>query len=160
MIDPVLKQRLLDVIDECDTHLKRLRFAYEKIAGLVPLNLERYQALHDTDIAFVDQFVFRFSKLQDAMGRELFPVLLRALGEDIWDLPFLDRLNRLEQLGYLESAETWQELRKLRNAATHEYRKAPEEAILSLNMLLESSDQLQSLYAIICKKTRDFLRRV
>ena len=37
------------------------------------------------------------------------------------DRPMLDKLNRLEKMGYLASAEQWQTLRVIRNRLTHDY---------------------------------------
>ncbi|MBS0543668.1 MAG: hypothetical protein JSR40_08025, partial [Proteobacteria bacterium] len=69
----------------------------------------------------LDQFAYRYTRLQDDMGARLFPAVLRALGEEVAPMPVLDRLARLEQLGWLPSAEQWLELRRIRNEFTHEY---------------------------------------
>ena len=38
----------------------------------------------------------------------------------------LDRLNRLEKIGFLPSAEAWIKMREFRNLITHEYPDNPE----------------------------------
>ncbi len=43
----------------------------------------------------MDQLIYRYSKLQDLMGRKLFVLILQGLGEDTEDLPFIDGLNVL-----------------------------------------------------------------
>ena len=48
-------------------------------------------------LAYCDQIIYRFSKLQDTMGAKLFKALLLYQGENI-DKPFLDLLNRLEKM--------------------------------------------------------------
>ena len=73
------------------------------------------------NIQVIDQFVFRFSKVQDAMGERLFRAILELLQEDVKTKSFLDILNRLEQLGALESREEWISLRAMRNNFAHEY---------------------------------------
>lgn len=55
------------------------------------------------------------------MGGRLFPALLQTLQEPYEDRPLLDKLNRLEQLGFLSSAESWQNIRATRNRFAHEY---------------------------------------
>ncbi|MBE0490213.1 MAG: hypothetical protein IBX53_14155 [Halomonas sp.] len=47
----------------------------------------------------VDQFIMRFSKLQNAIGAKLLPSVLE-LTKEPGDYPaFIDKLNRLEKIG-------------------------------------------------------------
>ncbi|MCF8337167.1 MAG: hypothetical protein K9I74_04210, partial [Bacteroidales bacterium] len=71
------------------------------------------------------------------MGRRLFPDLLEALGEDIYDKPFIDKLNILERLELLDDHKTWLNLRETRNLVTHEYPIESSEIIEGLNDLAE-----------------------
>jgi len=50
-------------------------------------------------VRLIDQLLFRFIKLQDALGERLVPATLAALSEPYEDWPMRDRLNRLEKLG-------------------------------------------------------------
>jgi hypothetical protein len=43
--------------------------------------------------------------LQDALGAQLYPALLAYLQEPYEDRSMLDKLNRLEKMGYLVSVE-------------------------------------------------------
>ena len=85
------------------------------IAPRRPLSAATLADLDDDAVQDIDQFVLRFGKLQDVLGTRLFPALLDALQEPYEDRPMLDKLNRLEKLGLLESAEAWEKLRALRN---------------------------------------------
>ncbi|MCF6237170.1 MAG: hypothetical protein L3J70_12505 [Gammaproteobacteria bacterium] len=64
----------------------------------------------------LDQLVYRFTKLQDSMGMKFLPILL-----DLSEKPmpesatFVEKLQRLERLGVLESVEAWRQLREIRN---------------------------------------------
>jgi len=69
--------------------------------GFGPGDLDR---LDKADRRLLDQFAYRYTRLQDDMGARLMPAVLIALGEDIVPMPALDRFNRLEQLGWLPSA--------------------------------------------------------
>ena len=61
----------------------------------------------------------------------------------------LDILNRLEQLGAIESAYSWQELRDIRNDIAHEYPENTNENIQSLNELyIKTADLLAILRSI------------
>ena len=72
-----------------------------------------------------DQIVFRFTKLQDAMGERLVPATLASLLEPYENRPVRDRLDRLEKLGYLDVGD-WLRWREMRNRLAHEYPDAPE----------------------------------
>lgn len=81
----------------------------------------------------VNSFLFNYLKIQDRIGRKLFRLALQQWRElDPDSMTMLDILNRLEKLGIIESVETWDELRELRNALAHEY---PEDAQLRLDNL-------------------------
>jgi hypothetical protein len=67
----------------------------------------------------LDAFVSRFGRLQDTVGDKLLPALLLALAERSG--PAIDNLDKAEKLGFIESADTWMELRRLRNQMVHEY---------------------------------------
>jgi hypothetical protein len=61
----------------------------------MPLDAKRYQQLTDDEIEHIDQFLFRFAKLQDAMGEKLFLLILEFLKEEnTRNKPFIDILNR------------------------------------------------------------------
>jgi hypothetical protein len=67
----------------------------------------------------LDAFVSRFGRLQDTLGDKLLPQLLDAMAERTGAT--LENLDRAEKLGWLESADTWLVVRKLRNQMVHEY---------------------------------------
>ena len=67
----------------------------------------------------LDAFVSRFGRLQDNLGDKFLPQLLSAMAEKPGAA--IDNLDRAERLGWIESAEAWLEIRKLRNQMVHEY---------------------------------------
>ncbi len=67
----------------------------------------------------LDAFVSRFGRLQDMVGDKLLPALLVALAEKTG--PAIDNLDKAEKFGFIDSAEVWMELRRLRNQMVHEY---------------------------------------
>jgi hypothetical protein len=67
----------------------------------------------------LDAFVARFGRLQDTVGDKLLPALLSALAETPG--PAIDNLDKAEKFGFIESADVWMELRRLRNQMVHEY---------------------------------------
>jgi hypothetical protein len=94
-----------------------------------PFSAERAETLEaDPDRAErVEAFVGRFGRLQDTVGDKLLPALLAALGETPG--PAIDNLDRAERLAWVDSADTWMAMRKLRNQMVYEYVEDP--ALLS-----------------------------
>jgi hypothetical protein len=66
--------------------------------------------------------------------------------------PFIDTLNRLEQIGLIEDKNIWLELRKLRNNMAHQYEDEPKQASEALNAIYAVKPTLGCIYKHI--KTR------
>ena len=109
-------------------------------------------SLDEDKIAYLDQFLFRFIRLQDTMGENLFKNTLLSLEENISGQSFIDILNRLEQLELLNKTE-WINLRTLRNKATHEYPDMNTEIAAAINTLHAHSPEMES----ILQKIKNYL---
>lgn len=120
--------------------------AYNKVSAIFPLDVNKYRILTDDEIEHIDQMVYRFSKLQDSIGDRLFKSVLSFLEEDIKNKPFLDILNRLEQLAILPSKDEWLRLRKLRNELSHEYSSEDEENAAVLNILFNEIKTINGIF--------------
>ena len=129
------RDKLIETVQLCNIHAKRMRFAWEKVKSHFPLDNEKYLNLQPEELSFLDQLIFRFAKLQDTMGGRLFPVILENLGEEVRELPFIDRLAKLEELNIIPSTDEWLLLRETRNIVTHEYPTVTDEVIQGLNLL-------------------------
>ncbi len=145
MIRSELNDRIIQTFDTCALHLKRMEFAKSKVSAFIPLNRDNYYSMDDETIGFLDQYIFRFSKLQDTMGSRLFPLTLDALAEPVTDLAFIDILNRLEKLEIIDSALSWVQLRKIRNDIAHEYPASLIERIEGINILIDRLDVLKQI---------------
>lgn len=98
----------------------------------MPISPDELENLSPLKLAIFDQFVVRFSKLQDAMGARLLPAVLE-LTQEQGDLnAFIDKLNRLEKVGAIESVDEWLELREMRNQFAHDY---PQDAEIQASLL-------------------------
>ncbi|MCX7673028.1 MAG: hypothetical protein N2Z63_05440 [Thiobacillaceae bacterium] len=86
-----------------------------------PFTPERAARLAEDDILAerVEAFVARFGRLQDTLGDKVLPAWLAAHGERPGS--FADNLDRAERLGLVEDAQTWIDMRKLRDLMVHEY---------------------------------------
>ena len=90
----------------------------------------------------LDAFVSRFGRLQDTVGDKLLPALLSALAEKTG--PAIHNLDRAEKFGFIDSTNTWMEMRKLRNQIVHEY---VEDLAVRSNALRNGHAQMPSLVA-------------
>jgi hypothetical protein len=92
-----------------------------------------------------DQLLFRFTKLQDAIGERLVPATLQRLAEPYESWPMRDRLDRLEKLGYL-NVDDWLRWRELRNRLSHEYPDQPELRFATLKAAIVAAHELVAGY--------------
>lgn len=141
--------QLLHALNECNIHLKRLRFARNKMSSFIPLSPDAYDRIEEDKISYIDQLIYRFTKLQDTMGDSLFTAILKCLEEDPEQMSMLDILNRLEKLTVINSVEEWVRLRNLRNEFTHEYDDNLEENSKMVNSLYHEAETLYKLFVNI-----------
>jgi hypothetical protein len=82
------------------------------------------------------------------MGAGLFAAALEVLQEPYEDRPMLDKLNRLEKLGYLGSVGQWQALRAIRNRFAHDY---PQDDALKAAYLNEAAEAVSTLADLLAR---------
>lgn len=129
---------------EADRHWAALDQARAEWQGL---STPDWQAI-EQDVALrrlTDQILFRFMKLQDAMGERLIPATLHRLLEPYEDWPMRDRLDRLEKLGYVD-VEQWLRWRDVRNRLAHEYPDAPELRHAAMLSAIAAAGELMACY--------------
>ena len=151
------RSRLVDALRECRLHIRRIDHARKALPLEFPIAGADWQQLDDDAVGHIDQLLFRFGKLQDAMGRRLFPLVLKSLAELDQAEPFIDQLNRLEKFGLIPSARQWVEWRELRNQATHEYPEAPEQNAENLNLIVEALPRLESVFERLAEHVVPYL---
>lgn len=128
--------------DQCQRPLHHLHHALAAVQATLPLTAQRLREMDDEAVQDWDPLILRLTKLQDTMGSRLFAATLEVLQEPYDERPMIDRLNRLEKLGYLASAEEWQRLRVIRNRFAHDY---PEDDALKAAYLNEAAEAVQVL---------------
>ncbi len=135
----LLKVRLMDAYAEAEQHLLRLEDALDYLSQKqsFPLSVDDFETLIQDRIglAFVDQVIYRFSKVQDTMGAKLLKAFVVYQGESS-ARPFRDILNDLEKQGIL-SVDIWFALRELRNIIAHDYSRGNETALFLVNHIAE-----------------------
>lgn len=134
--------RLKDAWLQCQRHLHHLRHALNAVQHALPMTASALQALNDEAVQDWDQLILRFTKLQDTMGSRLFSAALDVLQESFEDRPMIDKLHRLEKLGYLRDVAEWNQLRVIRNRFAHDY---PEDDALKAAYLNEAAEAVTTL---------------
>ena len=155
-----MRQTFIEKLHECNLHKQRLLGAKSHLRPIMPLDVDRYAAIDDVQMGFVDQMIFRFSKLQDTLGEKIFPALLALHGEPVKKMTFIDRLNRLEELELVDK-NVWMGLRKARNEVAHEYSFNQEEVVDGINLIFDRVDLLLNIYRKIydhCFDRFEFVR--
>ena len=147
----VYKQKVTDNLNESYKHLLRLENAFGALKRhyTFPINIENFKVILENieHLAYSDQIIYRFSKLQDCMGAKLFKSVLLYEGENV-NKPFLDILNQLEAIDII-NVDEWFEIRDLRNEIAHDYEDNDEIAINILNTIYKlKSDLKETLDAI------------
>ena len=142
----IIKEKLQKIFYECDKHILRINSAAKKMSNIIPLTKQKYINLTEDEIEHIDQFLFRFSKLQDSIGEKLFKTILLYLEEKVENKPFIDILNRLEKLELLDDVAVWKELRDDRNELAHNYDDDPDETSEVINKLYNKRSLLIDIY--------------
>ena len=128
---------------QCEKALTRLKRALESLT--FPITGSSLSTVNDEPVQDWDQFVLRYTKLQDSIGSRLFPAVLSLLQEPYEDKPMIDKLNRLEKLGYLESVDQWNQLRIVRNHFAHDYPSDDTLKVAYLNDAVRAVPTLEGL---------------
>ena len=142
----ILRLKVESALLEGEAHRLRLVSGTGKLMPFLPLASGSLEGLADETVSYPDQFIYRFTKLQDAMGTRLFPALVCMITGSDAPRPFLDILNQLEKVGIISSSETWQTLRALRHNLAHEYPDSSEQCVATLNMLFVEWHKLEAMF--------------
>jgi len=147
----VYRQKVHDNLNESYKHFLRIENTFTALSKYYdfPIVIDDFKKILDSieHLAYSDQMIYRFSKLQDYMGAKLFKSVLLYEGENV-NKPFLDILNQLEAIDII-SVDEWFEIRDLRNEIAHDYEDNDEIALNILNTIYKiKSDLKETLDAI------------
>jgi hypothetical protein len=144
-------ERLMRIyLDECSLHVGVLAEAFAEARKWPLFSADTVQHITKEQLRILDQMAYRFTKLQDTMGQKVLPTILDLAQEPIPpDATFAEKLNWLERMGALPSAEEWKKLRVVRNAIAHEYPDDQELRASAINRFLNGAMQLNALYEFV-----------
>ena len=137
----------------CQGHADALQDALQDIHARA-MDVDDYTTLSKQERRLLDQFAYRYARLQDDIGVKLMPAVLKALGEDVALMSAIDRFARLEQLGWLASADDWQTLRQICNQFNHDYPDNPTEQFERWQAAVHAAAQLTSVLASFQSKIK------
>lgn len=143
----------LDVaLRQCERHASIMNDALSHIS--FPLTEAHLQQASPELIRLLDQFVLRFTKLQDTLGTHVLrQFAVQVLAEPVEDAAFIDVINLLERRGYL-MADQWALQRSTRNALTHEYPDDPLRQALAMSAAQLAARQLVEWLQKIQERTK------
>jgi hypothetical protein len=136
------REKVLGNLEESFNHLKRLNNGFMELQKSFnfPIDSENFTKILNSNqlLAYSDQIIYRFSKLQDSIGAKLFKSLLLYQGENV-NRPFIDILNQLEKIEII-NVDDWFEIRDLRNEIAHDYNSNDDIAMEMLNSIFKLKD--------------------
>ena len=158
----IAKERLINYFNEAKKHIAKIESVKRALDNVMPLDIESFYELLETEQDKLDVLVFRFSKLQDLLGRKIFRAILEYSGFDI-NISFVKILSELEKESLLD-VDRWVSLRDVRNAIAHEYPNEEENMIEEINFiykevwyLVDVTQKLEEyFYEINSKRDREY----
>jgi len=148
--------QLATALWEADRHLTVLEAVLRDWQATPVTDLADLEADPDR-LRILDQLLYRFTKLQDALGQRLVPATLAALSEPFEEWSMIDRLNRLEKLGYLE-VDPWLRWRETRNRLAHEYPEHDETRFAAILAAVSTAAEVAAAYRAWRAKLHDAFR--
>lgn len=138
-----MHERLAQVLTLLDKEDRLLSGVRNRLFQGPTLDAARLAALLETPegIDRLESFTSKFCRMQDTFVDKLLPIYLRSLGELAGSA--IDNLRRAEQLGLIDNAESWVEMRLLRNRLVHEY---VDNVVVLAEQLQLAKQQAESLH--------------
>lgn len=133
---------------ECELHVDLLCDALAEAEAWLPVTVSMLTNIDKNQRRILDQLAYRFAKLQDTLGQKVLPAILMIAQEPIDpDATFAEKLNWLERMGVIPSADEWRQLRLARNAIAHEYPDEPDVRVSQLNLFVAAVSRLCQVFS-------------
>jgi len=133
-----------NLIESCSQHVRYLNAAEMRLPERI--TAADLDARDDNLVAALDQFAYRFVRLQDTLGGRVFRrLLVEHFSEPYEDSSLRDVVDRLEKLGVLASAERWSQFRAMRNTLAHDYPETAEEKAIAIELARTMACEMASM---------------
>ena len=113
-------ENAVELMGLAEAAAEALRYSF---AHRPELTLERDASRTDAEWERWDALTVRFARLADVLTQQVFRAIDMAEFLPA-DSTFVDRINRAEKRGHIQSAYVWKEIRDIRNQIVHEYASA------------------------------------
>lgn len=148
--------KLEQVLGVCVEHADALTEALDDFLG------KHFSAVNLSDLSgydrrMLDQFAYRSTRLQDDMGGRLVLTLVHFFGEEIAAMSMIDHLNRLEQLGWIQKVDEWQELCRISNEFAHDSRRILKLRLARLQLAMGAARRLIEILAGMSRRAQGHL---
>lgn len=141
-----------DSIQKCDRHILRIEEALVELDSVLPLTIDTYEHFDSSKVRATDQLLFRFSKLQDEIGRSIIKSMCDLLENTRENTSFIDYLNIAEKYEILESAHDWDIIQTIRNSITHDYENDNEYQVQTINDVYNAYKKVRQIFDNIKNK--------
>jgi len=133
-------------IEELHKHILVLNKNLQKIGVLwsFPITSQNIESIMKTDIEILDSIAYRFSKLQDSLGKAL-RIWFDLKGENVDNLTMIDILNLAQKVGLSINSDLWWQLRSIRNRLNHEYEVDYEKIAIVINEIYKEMKFLEKI---------------
>jgi len=139
-------------IKENESHKEKIKNSVEKLKSKIPLSFKVFENLSEDEITYLDQILFRFTKMQDSIGGRLLPSLYNYLEDSSTRIPFLDILHFMEKQSIIPSTEIWIFFRNLRNNLSQKYPESIDKTTENLNLFFSKLPDFFDFYESIKKE--------
>ena len=140
---------LNEILEKVELHRKRAKQAMDELTSWDGIDCKVFEDFEK--IKTIDTFIYRFIKLQDMMGDQLFKIFLDKIGEYKDNMSLLDVLDKLEKMEIIDESTKWMEYRKLRNKLTHEYPNNEQDIIDGIVMSVDVFSEIEFILQRIIK---------
>jgi hypothetical protein len=140
--DLIRLEQLLRLVAKEDYHLRAVRDRFVPQGFQIDINWLESTLAEDIGVDRLESFSGKFARMQDTVIDKLLPQLLKVAGES--PMAAIDNLNRAERLGFITDADSWLQMRRLRNRLVHEYFETLDEMIPAIKQAASFTDELSS----------------
>jgi hypothetical protein len=131
-----------EILKISNIHADKINLAILRLEYIFPLNKEKVESFSEQEMMAIELLISRFAKLQDYIGRILINEVLKKAGDYDERFTMIDKINKLEKLRIIESAEIWHAMREARNHVSHEYPDEPSLTARYLNQIFDFAPKL------------------
>ena len=127
-----------------------------KNLGLAPLTMEKLSVLTDAEMEVMDAFIYRYGSLVANIQDAIFKSIGEVEQEPVTTMSNRDKINLMERLGALPSAQEFSSIAYIRNKLMHDYPEEAQKQLDRMNFIATESPRLVEIFLGITKYAEKF----